>query len=84
MLGQTNRRAFMAALIGLLACSLSARGQQPRVPVVGFLNARLLEGAERFVAAYKSGLGESGYIEAQNVAIEYRWAEGARADEVIE
>jgi putative ABC transport system substrate-binding protein len=71
-----RRREFIAALIGLLACSPSARAQQPTVPVVGFLNARSQQAAERFVAAYKSGLGESGYIEGQNVAIEYRWAEG--------
>jgi putative tryptophan/tyrosine transport system substrate-binding protein len=71
-----QRRDFIAALGGATAWPLVARAQQPTMPMVGFLNARAHEGAERLVAAYKSGLSERGYVEGQNVAIEYRWAEG--------
>jgi putative tryptophan/tyrosine transport system substrate-binding protein len=47
------------------------------MPVVGFLQSASHEGHEKGVAAFRQGLGEYGYIEGRNVAIEYRWAEGA-------
>ena len=72
----TNRRAFIAALSGAAAWPLVARAQQPSMPVIGFLSGRSPEGAELLVAAYKEGLGEIGYVEGRNVAIEYRWAGG--------
>ena len=75
-LGRTNRRAFIAGLGSAAAWPAVARAQQPSMPVIGFLSGRLPEGAEPFVAAYKEGLGEIGYVEGRNVAIEYRWAGG--------
>jgi putative ABC transport system substrate-binding protein len=69
-----NRRAFIS-LLGAAAWPLSARAQQS-VPAIGFMNpASATELAHR-VAALRSGLVETGFIAGQNVAIEYRWAEG--------
>ena len=59
-----------------MAASHSLRAQQKPMPVIGYLNPTSPGANARNVAAFREGLGEAGYIEVQNLAIEYRWAEG--------
>ncbi len=70
-----RRRDFIAVIGAAVTWPLMARAQQP-IPVIGFLNVASPEGYALYVAAFRGGLKESGYVEGQNVAIEYRWAEG--------
>src|SRR5215472_2318809 len=73
-----RRREFIGFVAGAGAVSwpLVTRAQQPAIPSIGFLNAASLQGMAQPLAAFLKGLGETGYVEGHNVAIEYRWAEG--------
>jgi putative ABC transport system substrate-binding protein len=71
-----GRREFIAAFGGaMVAWPIAARAQQPALPVVGFLNASTPEAYSDYLRPFRDGLKESGYVEGENVAIEYRSAE---------
>jgi putative ABC transport system substrate-binding protein len=74
-----KRREFIALLGGgglLLAAKVKrARGQQPAMPVIGFLNPSSADGWESRLRAFRQGLKDEGFVEGENMAVEYRWAE---------
>jgi putative ABC transport system substrate-binding protein len=72
-----RRREFIAGLAGAtVALPLAARAQQPALPVIGFLNGGSADAGARYVAAFRKGLNETGYVEGQNVTVEYHWLAG--------
>jgi len=72
-----RRRDFIILLAGAMGgCPSAARAQQKAMPVIGYLQSGAPGPSASYLAALRRGLGEAGYLEEQNVAIEYRWAEG--------
>jgi putative tryptophan/tyrosine transport system substrate-binding protein len=76
MTAKMKRREFIALIGGAaVVWPLAARAQQPATPVIGFLHIASLETRRQEVASFYQGLKDIGYVEGQNVAIEYRWGE---------
>jgi len=71
-----NRREFILSLGGAMTAARGLRAQQKTMPVIGYLSLASPGSNAANVAAFRQGLGDTGYVEGQNVAIEYRWAEG--------
>jgi putative ABC transport system substrate-binding protein len=69
-----RRRVFIAGLGSAAAWPVVARGQQSAIPIIGVVSAGSADAPA--VAAFRTGLGETGYVEGQNVTVEYHWLEG--------
>ena len=68
-----RRREFIAAVTGAVTWPLTVRAQQPTMPVVAFLRTGSADIESRNVAAFRKGLNKTGYVEGQNVTVEYHW-----------
>jgi len=74
--GMMRRREFIAGLGGAVAWPVVAQAQQPAIPVIGFLGSDTPDLYTARLRAIRLGLQDAGFVEGQNLAIEYRWAEG--------
>ena len=73
-----RRRDFISLLGGVAAWPRMARAQQVTMPVIGYLDSKVAAASSHQVEAFRKGLGEAGFVEGRNVAIEFRWAEDQR------
>src|ERR1700737_3259818 len=71
-----QRREFITLLASAAVMPVVARAQQPAMPIVGFVSPRSPDESARLGAAFRKALNETGYIEGQNVTVEYHWLEG--------
>jgi len=71
-----RRRELIATLAGAAAWPLAASAQRPVIPVIGYLHSASFAPYAHLVGAFRQSLREAGYVEGENIAIEYRWAEG--------
>jgi putative ABC transport system substrate-binding protein len=71
-----GRREFIVALGGAAAWPVAARAQQPAIPLVALINLGAPDAMARYAAAFRNALNEAGYVEGQNVTVEYHWLEG--------
>src|ERR1700681_2607372 len=71
-----RRRELLLVLGGAMKAARRPRAQQKTIPEIGYLNSASPGPAAPYLAAFRQGLSETGYVEGQNLAIEYRWAEG--------
>ena len=72
-----RRRDFIQGIVGsVTAWPLAASAQQPAMPMVGFIRDGSADAAARYLAAFRKGMNEAGYVEGQNVTVEYHWLEG--------